>query len=223
MYKLIVIQFITLDGVTQDPDGAERTRTGGWAFRSGPKAVAGDKFKLGELMDTGTMMLGRRTWEKFSGLWPARSDDFSIKMNRMRKLVLSGSLDRADGWQNSQLLRGDSVTEVKKRKADGHLIVAGSCSLVEKLIEADLVDEYRLLIFPIVVGEGRRLFPEGTLPIDLRLVDVERSGEAVLVTYHRAPNPPVGDAEGLAALTSNSSMTSHEQSHHPQSSRRSRR
>jgi dihydrofolate reductase len=186
MYRLVVIQFVTLDGVTQDPDGAESTRTGGWAFRSGPQAVAGDKFKLGELMEAGTMLLGRRTWEKFSGLWPARSDEFSMKMNRMRKLVVSRSLERADAWQHSQLLRGDPLEEVKKRKADGHLIVAGSYGLVQKLIEADLVDEYRLLIFPIVVGEGRRLFPDGTPPMDLRLVDVERSGEAVLVTYHRA-------------------------------------
>jgi dihydrofolate reductase len=186
MYRLVVIQFVTLDGVTQDPDGAESTRTGGWAFRSGPQAVAGDKFKLGELMEAGTMLLGRRTWEKFSGLWPARSDEFSMKMNRMRKLVVSRSLERADAWQHSQLLRGDPLEEVKKRKADGHLIVAGSYSLVQKLIEADLVDEYRLLTFPIVVDEGRRLFPDGIPPMDLRLVDVERSGEAVLVSYHRA-------------------------------------
>jgi len=131
MYRLVVIQFVTLDGVTQDPDGAESTRTGGWAFRSGPQAVAGDKFKLGELMEAGTMLLGRRTWEKFSGLWPARSDEFSMKMNRMRKLVVSRSLERADAWQHSQLLRGDPLEEVKKRKADGHLIVAGSYSLVQ--------------------------------------------------------------------------------------------
>jgi dihydrofolate reductase len=189
MHKVIVIQFMTLDGVTQDPDGAERTRTGGWAFRSGPQAVAGDKFKLGELMETGAMLLGRRTWERFARLWPARTDDFSMKMNRMRKLVVSGSLERADAWQHSELLRGDPVEEVKERRADCHLIVAGSDSLVHKLIEDDLVDEYRLLVFPIVVGEGRRLFRDGTPPIRLRLVDVERSGEAVLVTYHRSRDP----------------------------------
>jgi dihydrofolate reductase len=185
MYRVMVIQFITLDGVTQDPDGADGTRTGGWAFRSGPQAVAGDKFKLGELMDTGAMLLGRRTWEKFTGIWPARSDDFSTKMNRMRKLVVSGSLERVDAWENSELLHGNPVDQVKKRKANRDLIVVGSDSLVQNLIEEDLVDEYRLLIFPIVLGEGRRLFRDRTPPIDLRLVNVERSGEAVLVSYHR--------------------------------------
>jgi dihydrofolate reductase len=185
MHRIIVIQFTTLDGFTQDPDGAEGSLNGGWAFRLGPQAVAGDKFKLGELMDGGTMLLGRRTWERFTNIWPARNDDFSTKMNRMRKLVVSGSLERVDAWENSELLHGDPVDEVKRRKADRDLIVAGSDSLVQSLIQHDLVDEYRLLIFPIVLGEGRRLFRDGTPPMDLRLVHVEQSGEAVLVTYHR--------------------------------------
>jgi dihydrofolate reductase len=182
---VIVIQFVTLDGVTQDPDGADGTRTGGWAFRSGPQAVAGDKFKLGDVMDTGTMLLGRRTWEKFSRLWPARSDEFSTKMNRMPKLVASRTLTQVDAWANSELLHGDPIVVVKQRKADRDLVVVGSDSLVRRLIAEDLVDEYRLLIFPVVVGEGRRLFPDGMPPIDLRLASVERSGEAVLVTYQR--------------------------------------
>jgi dihydrofolate reductase len=186
MHRVRVIQFITLDGVTQDPDGAEGTRTGGWAFRSGPQAVAGDKFKLGELMDTGALLLGRRTWEKFAKIWPARSDEFSMKMNRMRKLVVSRTLKQVDAWENSELLHGDPVQQVKKRKAARDIIVVGSDSLVQELIDADLVDEYRLLIFPSVVGEGRRLFRDDVTPIDLKLADVERSGEAVLATYHRA-------------------------------------
>jgi dihydrofolate reductase len=186
MRRVMVIQFITLDGFTQDPDGADGTRNGGWAFRLGPQAVAGDKFKLGALMDTGTMLLGRRTWEKFIGIWPARSDDFSTRMNRMRKLVVSRSLERVDAWENSELLHGDPLDEVRKRKGDRDLVVVGSDSLVQQLIQHDLVDEYRLLVFPIVLGEGRRLFREGIAPLDLRLAHVEQSGEAVLVTYHRA-------------------------------------
>jgi dihydrofolate reductase len=185
VHRVRVIQFITLDGFTQDPDGAEGTRHGGWAFRFGPQAVAGDKFKLGGLMDTGTLLLGRRTWQKFTGIWPTRSDDFSTKMNRMRKLVASESLERVDAWENSELLHGDPVDEVKKRKGEQDLIVVGSDSLVQRLIQHDLVDEYRLLIFPIVLGEGQRLFRDGIPPINLRLVKVEQSGEAVLVTYHR--------------------------------------
>jgi dihydrofolate reductase len=210
MYRVVVIQFITLDGVTQDPDGAEGTPTGGWAFRSGPQAVAGDKFKLGELMDTGTMLLGRRTWEKFARIWPARSDEFSTKMNRMRKLVASTSLQRVDTWANSELLHGDFVDQVRTRKADRDLIVAGSDSLVRLLIEEDLVDEYRLLTFPIVVGEGRRLFREGTPPVDLRLVDVERSGEAVLVTYRREPSAAAEKKHAGAVDSQESRSTSHE-------------
>jgi dihydrofolate reductase len=185
MHRVIVIQFITLDGFTQDPDAAEGTRHGGWAFRYGPAAVAGDKFKMGELLDTSALLLGRRTWERFTEIWPSRSDDFSTKLNRMRKLVASESLKRVDAWANSELLQGDVIDEVKKRKADQDLIVAGSDSLVQKLMQHDLIDEYRLLIFPIVLGEGRRLFRDGIAPITLRLVKVEPSGEAVLVTYDR--------------------------------------
>jgi dihydrofolate reductase len=185
MHRVMVIQFITLDGFTQDPDGTEGTPHGGWAFRFGPQAVAGDKFKLGELMDTGTLLLGRRTWQKFTGIWPARSDDFSTQMNRMHKLVVSESLERVDAWENSELLNGDPVDEVKKRKGRQDLIVVGSDSLVQRLMQHDLVDEYRLLIFPIVLGEGRRLFRDGIAPIHLRLVKAEQSGEAVLATYHR--------------------------------------
>jgi dihydrofolate reductase len=185
MHRVMVIQFITLDGFTQDPDGTDGTPHGGWAFRVGPQAVAGDKFKLGELMDTGTLLLGRRTWQKFTGIWPARSDDFSTQMNRMHKLVASESLERVDAWENSELLNGDPVDEVKKRKGTQDLIVVGSDSLVQRLMQHDLVDEYRLLIFPIVLGEGRRLFRDGIPPIHLRLVKAEQSGEAVLATYHR--------------------------------------
>jgi dihydrofolate reductase len=185
MHRVVVIQFITLDGFTQDPDGADGTRHGGWAFRHGPEAVAGDKFKMGELLETSALLLGRRTWERFTGIWPSRSDEFSTRLNRTRKLVASASLERVDAWDNSELLRGDVIDAVKKRKADQDLIVAGSDSLVQKLMEHDLVDEYRLLIFPIALGDGRRLFRDGVPPITLRLVSAEQSGEAVLVTYHR--------------------------------------
>jgi dihydrofolate reductase len=185
MHRVLVIQFITLDGFTQDPDGVQGSRHGGWAFRYGPQAVAGDKFKLGQLLDTSALLLGRRTWQHFTGIWPTRIDEFSTKLNRMRKLVASESLDRVDGWNNSELLHGDLVVEVKRRKGEQDLIVVGSDSLVQTLMQHDLVDEYRLLIFPIVLGEGRRLFRDGIPPITLRLAKVEQSGEAVLVTYQR--------------------------------------
>jgi len=106
MSRVIVIEFVSLDGVMHDPDGSEGSAQGGWAFRYGPEAVAGDKFRLGEVLDTGTMLLGRRTWQLFAKIWPGRDDPFSAKLNAMPKLVVSRSLEDAAEWQNSTVLRG---------------------------------------------------------------------------------------------------------------------
>jgi len=184
--SVIVIEFMSVDGVVQDPDGAEGTEQGGWAFRYGPAPVAGDKFKLGKLLDTGALLLGRKTWEHFARLWPTRSDDFSNKMNNMTKLVASRSLDRVDAWNNSSLIGADVIDEVAKRKLTQDLVVTGSTSLVHSLMAQDLVDEYRLLIFPTVLGQGTRLFEDETAPVDLDLVSVEPVGPAVLAVYRRA-------------------------------------
>jgi dihydrofolate reductase len=181
MPDLIVIEFVTLDGVVEDPDGSGATPGGGWAFRHGPEAVAGDKFQLGELLDTGVLLLGRTTWELFAKLWPGRTDPFSAKMNAIPKLVASRSLASADGWQNSSVVDGDLVTAVRERKARQDVIVTGSISVVHALAGHGLVDEYRLMVFPTVLGAGRRLF--GASPADLRLNSVERKGEAVLLRY----------------------------------------
>jgi len=184
--SVIVIEFMSVDGVVQDPDGAEGTEQGGWAFRYGPAPVAGDKFKLGKLLDTGALLLGRKTWEHFARLWPSRSDDFSNKMNNMTKLVASRSLDRVDAWNNSSLIGADVIDEVANRKLTQDLVVTGSTSLVHSLMAQDLVDEYRLLIFPTVLGQGTRLFEDETAPVDLDLVSVEPVGPAVLAVYRRA-------------------------------------
>jgi dihydrofolate reductase len=186
MSRVIVIQFTTVDGIVEDPDGSGRTQRGGWAFRYGPESVAGDKFKLGEVMESGALLLGRVTWQFFSHIWPGRSDDFSTRMNRMPKLVVSRSLERVDEWSNSALLEGDLVDEVSRRKRALDLVVVGSGSVVQTLMEQDLIDEYRLLVFPIVLGEGTRLFPAGSAPIDLEMVSAEQSGAATLLTYQRA-------------------------------------
>jgi dihydrofolate reductase len=178
MGKLIVIEFVTLDGVVEDPDGSGATPGGGWAFRHGPEAVAGDKFGLGPLLDTGVLLLGRTTWELFAKLWPGRTDAFSTKMNAIEKLVASRSLASVDGWQNSSLLEGDLVTAVRSRRARQDVIVTGSIGVVREL--ADLVDEYRLMVFPTVLGSGRRLF---TSPASLRLTSVEQKGAAALLRY----------------------------------------
>jgi len=178
MGKVIVIQFVSLDGVVEDPDGSGGTPWGGWAFRHGPEAVAGDKFALGEVLDTAVMLLGRGTWELFARIWPDRDDEFSRKMNAIPKLVASRSRTEVDGWANSSLLEGDLREEVAKLDRD--VVVAGSVSVVNQL--EDLVDEYRLLVFPSVLGHGRRLFER---PASLELVFAERAGHTVRLCYGR--------------------------------------
>ncbi len=184
MSRVIVIQFISLDGVTQDPDGSDGTAQGGWAFRHGPEAVAGDKFELGELLESGTLLLGRRTWQLFSQIWPTRSDDFAKKMNAMPKLVVSRSVTRADAWANSTVLGGDLIQEVTRRKQDQDLIVVGSTSVIRTLMTRDLIDEYRLLVFPVVLGQGERLFGDAGAT-DLHLVSAGTRGPTALLTYSR--------------------------------------
>jgi len=180
MGTLIVIEFVTLDGVVDDPDGSQGTPDGGWAFRFGPEAVAGDKFALGEVLETATLLLGRGTWELFSRLWPPRTDPFSTALNAMPKLVASRTLADVGAWQNSTVLAGDLVTEAKKLREERDVVVTGSHDVVVQLAEADLVDQYRTLVFPVVLGHGRRLFSR---PLDLRLVSVEPAGQAVRMVH----------------------------------------
>ena len=185
MNRVIVIEFMSLDGVVQDPDGNQGFRQGGWAFRYGPEPVTNDPFALGELLDTGALLLGRRTWEMFAKIWPGRDDPFSAQMNAMPKLVASRSLDQATEWQNSTVLEGDLVSTVRERKQAHDIVVAGSASIGRTLMANDLVDEYRLLVFPLVLGEGERLFPDGTAPVNLALVSAQTVGPAVRLIYTR--------------------------------------
>ena len=181
--SVIVIEFITLDGIVSDPSGSEGTAAGGWAFRFGPEAVAGDKFRLGSVLDEGVMLLGRRTWELFSGIWPARDDPFSQRMNAVPKLVASRTLTDVSAWANSQLVGGEPLGAVEREDRD--VILTGSLSLVHSLMVEDLIDEYRLLTFPVVLGTGERLFAAGGPPADLECLGAERSGAAVLTRYRR--------------------------------------
>ena len=169
MSYVIVIEFMSLDGVIQDPDGNEGTAQGGWAFRYGPEAVSGDPFELGELLETGAMLLGRRTWQLFAEIWPGRDDPFSAKMNAMPKLVMTRTLGACRRMADSAVLCGDLVAEVGERSRARDIVVMGSGSVVHALA-ASMVDEYRLLVFPVVLGEGDRVFPDGTAPADLALV-----------------------------------------------------
>jgi dihydrofolate reductase len=181
--QTIVLAFSTLDGIIEDPDGSERTTHGGWAFRDGP--VAPDHFQLGPKLDTGVLLLGRKTWELFSHVWPGRTDDFSQAMNRMPKLVASRAHPDLSAWENSSLMTGDLLHAVDKAKADRDVIVAGSASIVYALTQHDQVDEYRILIFPTALGDGIPLFPPAATPVQLRLLSAEATGPAILARYAR--------------------------------------
>ena len=183
--SVIVIEFITLDGIVSDPDGSAGTPSGGWAFRHGPDTVAGDKFRLGRTLDDGVLLLGRRTWQLFSRLWPGRDDPFSARMNAVAKLVASRTLTDASAWENSRVIEGDVIGSVRREQRD--VIVTGSLSVVHALIAEDLIDEYRLLTFPTVLGGGERLFPAGRQPSYLECRAAEMAGAAVLTRYVRAP------------------------------------
>ena len=182
--SVIVIEFITLDGIVSDPDGSGGTPAGGWAFRHGPETVAGDKFRLGRTLDDGVMLLGRKTWQLFSRIWPGRDDPFSARMNAVPKLVASGTLTDASAWANSRVVDGNLVDAVKREERD--VIIAGSLSVAHALMTEDLIDEYRLLTFPTILGAGERLFPAGGPPRYLECRSAERAGAAVLARYGRA-------------------------------------
>ena len=181
--SVIVIEFITLDGIVTDPDGSGGTPAGGWAFRHGRDAVAGDMFRLGSVLDEGVLLLGRKTWELFSRIWPGRDDPFSARMNAVPKLVATSTLTGASAWANSQVVDGDIIDAVKRERRD--VIIMGSLSIVRTLMASDLIDEYRLLTFPAILGTGERLFP-ARQPADLDLVSAGQAGAAVLARYRRA-------------------------------------
>jgi dihydrofolate reductase len=187
MRRIVVTEFVSLDGVMEDPGGAEGTRHAGWTFQFNDSE--GMKYKLDETMDHAALLLGRITYEGFAAAWPAMTDEvgFADKMNGMPKYVVSKTLERAD-WNNSTILRGDIAQEVSalKEQDGGDILVAGSASLVRELLVHDLVDEYRLMVFPIVLGSGKRLFAGEGDAATLKLVDVKplKSG-TVILTYHR--------------------------------------
>ena len=177
MGRIIVAQFLTLDGVTEDPDGSDGTPFGGWAFRHGRDAVAGDKFAYGPILETGVFLFGRRTWEYFSTLWPGRDDPFARALNAANKAVATRTGVDLGRWQNSRMVGDDVLDWARRERTERDVVVVGSGSLVELFVDAAEVDEYRLRIFPTAAGEGRRLFPHG---LRLELTETERMGPTVL-------------------------------------------
>jgi dihydrofolate reductase len=187
MGEVVVSEFVTVDGVMEDPGGAEAFDRGGWAFQfeRGPE---GDKFKLDETMSAEALLLGRTTYEGFARAWPSRTDEvgFADKMNGMPKFVVSGTLTSAD-WNNSTVISGNLSDEVArlKQQLNGEILVAGSGQLVRGLLEAKLVDELRLMVFPVVLGAGQRLFAGSRESLTLELVDAKPVGTGVLILTYR--------------------------------------
>jgi dihydrofolate reductase len=186
MGRIVVSEFVTLDGVMEDPGGSEGSPHGGWAFKF-ERGEEGDAFKYDELAAADALLLGRKTYEGFAAAWPRMNEDeFGRKMNSMPKYVVSRTLTDPD-WTNSTVLAGDPVEEIARLKQEvGEILVAGSGQLVNTLYAHGLVDEYRLMVFPIVLGGGRRLFGESGAQTSLRLVEVKPAADTLLVRYATA-------------------------------------
>jgi dihydrofolate reductase len=176
MGKLVVTEFVSLDGVFEDPGGAEDYEHGGWTFEY-DRGVDGNQFKVDELMDAQVQLLGRLTYDGFAEAWPSRDGPFADKINNGAKYVVSNTLTDPE-WQNTTVISGDVVEGVAKLKdeTDGNILVAGSGTLVQTLLAADLVDELRLMVFPTILGRGRRLFPDGIDRLKLKLADSRTVG-----------------------------------------------
>jgi dihydrofolate reductase len=184
--RIVVTEFVSLDGVVEAPGGGEDYEHAGWTFEI-ERGEEGDRFKLDETMSSEALLLGRRTYEGFAEAWPSREGEFADKFNTMPKYVASSTLQEA-AWTNSTVLNGDLSGEVAKLRDrhDGDIVVHGSAQLVQTLLEADLVDELRLMVFPVVLGSGKRLFgASGKKP--MRLVDSKIVGDGVaILTYQPA-------------------------------------
>jgi dihydrofolate reductase len=189
MAKLVVTEFVSLDGVMDDPGGSDGAKHGGWTFKF-DRGDEGNKFKLDELLASDALLLGRVTYQGFAEAWPKVTDNegYAQKMNPMRKYVVSTTLtDDEATWDNTEVIRGDVAGEIARLKAEpgGDILVHGSCSLVHSLMEYGLVDEYRLMVFPIVLGSGKRLFPETSDATRFVLAECGTAGDGILLLTYR--------------------------------------
>jgi dihydrofolate reductase len=196
MGKVVVTEFISLDGVIEDPGGAEGTEFGGWTFRF--PAEDGQKFKLDELLASDVLLLGRITYEGFAAAWPAMEEttgEFGVKMNNMPKVVISTTLTDP-AWRNTTVVREDVAGAVAKLKEQyaGDVLIGGSAILIDGLREHDVIDEYRLMVHPVVLGQGKKLFKDGAAPTDLVLVESRAVGPDVLLLTYRPANRAAAQA-----------------------------
>jgi len=193
--RIVVTEFVSLDGVVEAPGGGEDFKYAGWTFQI-KRGDEGEKFKLDETLSSEALLLGRVTYEGFAAAWPSRDGEFADKLNNMPKYVVSSTLENPE-WNNTTVLTGDVVEEVSKLKQEqgGDIVVHGSPQLAQTLIDHDLVDEYRLMVFPVVLGSGKRLFGETSDKKPLRLVDSKVVGDGVAILVYR-PAASEGDEAG---------------------------
>jgi dihydrofolate reductase len=185
--RIIVTEFVSLDGVMEDPGGSEDFKYGAWSFEFS-RGEEGDKFKLDETFEAAAQLLGRKTYEGFAEAWPSRDGEFADRFNSMPKYVVSSTLKDPE-WTNTTVLSGDVGESVSKLKeeVDGNIVVHGSRQLAQTLLDLDLVDEVRLMVFPVVLGAGRRLFGETRDKKTLRLTSHQVVGDGVaILVYERA-------------------------------------
>ena len=187
MGKLVVTEFVTVDGVFEDPGGSEDTERGGWALAYN-RGEDGDKFKSDEIFESEAQLLGRRTYEEFAAAWPSRGGEFADRFNSMPKYVVSSTLENPE-WENSTVIgREDAAAEIRRLKdqTEGQILVSGGAKLLKFLLDEGLVDEVRLMVFPVVLGKGRRLFLDHTKRNELELVDMKTVGDdGIFVQVYR--------------------------------------
>jgi dihydrofolate reductase len=183
MGKLIVTEFVSVDGVCEDPGGSEQWENGGWAFEY-ERGAEGDQFKLDELMASDALLLGRVTYEGFAEAWPSREGEFADKFNGMPKYVVSRTLQDPE-WTNTTVVGGnlaEAIADIKERHA-GDIAIHGSPTLVQSLVDTGLIDEYRLMVFPVLLGSGKHLFAGTAAPVGLELVETKPAGECTILIY----------------------------------------
>jgi dihydrofolate reductase len=186
MAKIVVTEFVSLDGVIEAPGGGEPYRHAGWTFAI-DRGKEGDKFKLDEAFASDGLLLGRATYESFAAAWPTMQGEFADKFNGMPKYVVSSTLaDEQASWSNTTVLRGVLAEEVAKLResADGELVVHGSAQLVQGLLELGLIDELRLMVFPVVLGSGKRLFGESEQKQSMRLTSSQIVGDGIAILVY---------------------------------------
>jgi dihydrofolate reductase len=188
--RIVVTEFVSLDGVVEAPGGGEDFKYGGWSFEV-DRGEEGNQFKLDETLSSEVLLLGRVTYEGFAAAWPPRDGEFADKFNSMPKYVVSSTLEDPE-WNNTTVLKGDVAEEAAKlrQELDGNIVVHGSPQLVQTLLDHDLVDEFRLMVFPVVLGAGKRLFGETSDKKTLRLVDSKVVGDGVSILIYQ----PAGEA-----------------------------